>query len=107
MRRGKPQLICILRENGKGIPCNEEPYEKLAHHIGRYPAVIITPDDVHIITEGSEERRRFLDALLSQLDPVYLQHLIDYNKILQQRNGYLKLLAEKKNTDTQLVRCVR
>ena len=98
------KLVCILRETGKKeFLVNEDPYSKLAHHIGRFPAVIISPDDVQIITDGSEERRRFLDALLSQLDADYLQHLIDYNKILQQRNGYLKLLAEKISTDTQLL----
>jgi DNA replication and repair protein RecF len=48
---------------------------------------------------ASEERRRFLDAFLSQLDPVYLQNLIDYNKILQQRNGFLKSLTERRLTD--------
>ena len=100
----KFKLVCILRETGKKeFLVNEELYSKLSQHIGRFPAVIITPDDVQIITDGSEERRRFLDALLSQLDPAYLQHLMDYNKVLQQRNGYLKLLAEKKSTDTQLL----
>ncbi|MEP6748525.1 MAG: DNA replication and repair protein RecF [Bacteroidota bacterium] len=87
------EVICILRENGKkeflfeGIP-----YEKFAHHIGKFPCVFIAPDDVQIITGASEERRRFIDGLLCQLDAVYLQNLISYNKVLQQRNGYLKSL---------------
>jgi DNA replication and repair protein RecF len=98
------KLVCILRETGKKeFSVNEELYIKLADHVGRYPAVIITPDDVQIITDGSEERRRFLDALLSQLDPAYLQNLIDYNRILQQRNSYLKLIAENRGTDMQLL----
>jgi DNA replication and repair protein RecF len=65
--------------------------------------VIIAPDDVQIITGASEERRRMLDALLSQLDPVYLQHLMDYNKVLQQRNGFLKSQADKRTTDYKLL----
>ncbi len=65
--------------------------------------MIIAPDDIQIITGGSEERRRFLDALLSQLDAAYLQHLIDYNKVLQQRNSFLKSLAEKRQADTGLL----
>jgi len=97
-------LVCILRETGKKeFLADEESYTRLADHVGRFPAVIITPDDVQIITDGSEERRRFLDALLSQLDARYLQNLIDYNRVLQQRNSFLKLLAEKRGNDTQLL----
>jgi DNA replication and repair protein RecF len=98
------KVVCILRETGrKEFSVNEEPYEKLATHIGKLPCVIIAPDDVQIITGGSEERRRMLDALLCQLDPTYLQHLMDYNKVLQQRNGFLKSLAEKNSADHKLL----
>jgi DNA replication and repair protein RecF len=84
-------IVCILRENGKKEFLSDgEAYEKFSRHIGRFPCVIIAPDDVQIITGGSEERRRWLDALMSQLDPEYLQFLIEYNKVLQQRNGLLK-----------------
>lgn len=98
------KVVCILRETGrKEFTVNDEPYEKLAAHIGRLPCVIIAPDDVQIITGSSEERRRLLDALLCQLDATYLQHLMDYNKVLQQRNGFLKSLAEKNSTDYKLL----
>lgn len=91
LNREPLKVVCILRETGrKEFLVQDEAYDKLALHIGRLPCVIIAPDDVQIITGGSEERRRLLDALLSQLDPVYLQHLMDYNKVLQQRNGFLK-----------------
>lgn len=97
-------VVCILRENGKKeFLTDGQPYEKFSRHIGRFPCVIIAPDDIQIITGGSEERRRFLDALLSQLDPVYLQNLIEYNKVLQQRNGFLKSLSERRLTDRQLL----
>jgi DNA replication and repair protein RecF len=97
-------VTCILRENGKKeFLTDGQPYEKFSRHIGRFPCVIIAPDDIQIITGGSEERRRFLDALLSQLDPAYLQNLIDYNKVLQQRNGFLKSLGEKRLTDKHLL----
>ena len=100
----KEKVVCILRETGKKeFLLNEEAYEKFSQHIGRFPAVIIAPDDVQIITGGSEERRRFLDALLSQLDPGYLQSLISYNKILQQRNGFLKSLTNNKIQDKGLL----
>src|SRR5437762_3299708 len=89
------QAVCILRETGKKeFSVNDRSYEKLSQHIGHYPCVIIAPDDIQIITGGSEERRRFVDTLLSQLDAGYLQLLIIYNKVLQQRNSLLRSLAE-------------
>ena len=98
------QLACVLRETGKKeFLVDGEPYERFSHHIGKYPCVFIAPDDVQIITGASEERRRFLDALLSQLDAPYLQHLMDYNKILQQRNSYLKSLGDNRGGDTGLL----
>jgi len=105
LQEGQPlQAVCILRETGrKEFLVQGEPYMRFADHIGRIPCVIIAPDDVQIITGASEERRRLLDALLSQLDNDYLKHLIDYNKVLQQRNSFLKSLAEKKETDAALL----
>ena len=101
----KPEkAICILRETGKKeFSINGQPYEKFSRHIGHYPCVIIAPDDIQIITAGSEERRRFIDALLSQLDADYLQKLIIYNKVLQQRNSLLKAFAESGNKDLSLL----
>ena len=102
--RRETELVCILRETGKKeFLIDGEAYEKFAQHIGKFPCVFIAPDDVQIITGTSEERRRFTDALLCQLDAQYLQHLIHYNKILQQRNGYLKSLAVSKMADSQLL----
>ena len=98
------KAICILRETGKKeFLVNDLGYEKFSEHIGRYPCVIIAPDDIQIITDGSEERRRFLDALLSQIDKDYLQHLINYNKILLQRNSLLKSFYETGNKNLSLL----
>lgn len=89
------KAVCILRETGKKeFTLNDEAYVRFSKHIGHYPCVVIAPDDVELIIGGSEERRRFLDTLLSQLDPVYLQALIQYTKILQQRNSFLRTLNE-------------
>jgi len=89
------KAVCVLRETGrKEFSINEQSYEKFSQHIGHYPCVIIAPDDIQIITGASEERRRFIDTLLSQIDSGYLQLLITYNKILQQRNSLLRSLAE-------------
>lgn len=100
----KEKAVCIFRENGKKeFLINGQPYDKFSQHIGRYPCVIIAPDDAQLITGGSEERRRFLDALLSQLDAAYLQQLIVYNKVLQQRNSLLKSMADTGRRDTALL----
>lgn len=64
---------------------------------------MIAPDDVQVIMGGSEERRQFLDALLSQSDQNYLMQLIAYNKVLQQRNSLLKSFAETRKIDESLL----
>lgn len=95
---------CVVRENGKKeFGVNNEIYGRMAQHIGKFPCVMIAPDDVNIIMDGSEERRKFIDYTLSQLDAAYLQVLIDYNKILQQRNSLLKQAAESGRLDEPLL----
>ncbi len=96
--------ICVVREGEKKeFMVNGEPYERFSEHVGKFPCVIVAPDDVDIIAGGSEVRRRFMDALISQIDSVYLRTLIEYNKVLQQRNSYLKSIAEDKSTDLSLL----
>ena len=94
----------ILRENGKKeISCSGALYEKFSAHIGKFPAVMIAPDDIELINGSSEIRRRFLDTILCQTDSDYLQTLIRYNKILQQRNSYLKQAYLLKKRDGALL----
>ncbi len=89
------KAVCILRETGKKeFSLNDDPYSRFSKHIGRYPCVIIAPDDVELIIGGSEDRRKFIDTILSQLDPAYLQALIQYTRILQQRNSFLRSYNE-------------
>lgn len=102
---GKPEkAVCILRETGKKeFSINDELYTKFSKHIGRYPCVIIAPDDVQLIIGGSEDRRKFIDTLLSQLSHDYLQALINYTKILQQRNSFLRSANEGYNRDLSVL----
>lgn len=89
------KITCINRGNNKKeFSLNDVPYEKFSKHIGLLPVVMIAPDDIELITGSSEERRRFIDTVLSQLDAGYLEQLITYNKVLQQRNGLLKKMDE-------------
>jgi DNA replication and repair protein RecF len=98
------KIVCILRENNrKEFSVNDTAYQRFSEHIGNFPCIMIAPDDVSLITEGSEERRKFIDTLLSQLQHDYLEQLIAYNKILQQRNSFLKFAAEKNEWDESLL----
>ncbi|HEX6333824.1 MAG TPA: DNA replication and repair protein RecF [Flavisolibacter sp.] len=96
VRNDTPEhAVCILRENGKKeFTLNGSPYARFSRHIGHYPCVIIAPDDVQLIIGGSEERRKFMDTLISQLDSEYLHCLIDYMRLLQQRNSFLRTSAD-------------
>ncbi|MBL7814602.1 MAG: DNA replication/repair protein RecF [Saprospiraceae bacterium] len=80
---------------------HDVPYSALSEHIGLIPIVMIAPDDTELIKEGSEERRRFLDNTLSQLDKNYLNHLIFYNRVLEQRNSLLKKYANNEGGQSQ------
>ena len=87
----KDQIVVKVEpRKRKELELNGKRYDRLIDHVGRFPVVIVVPDDTQLIHEGSEERRRFLDNTLSQLDTVYLGHLIQYNKVLKQRNALLK-----------------
>ncbi len=101
----KPEkTVCILRETGKKeFSVNDSLYDKFSKHIGRYPCVVIAPDDAELITGDSKERRTFMDALLSQVDEEYLQQLIIYKKVLDQRNSLLKSFAETGKSDVSLL----
>jgi len=84
-------ISCSLKKNQKKLfKRNKKEYSRLADHIGLFPLVMISPNDSIIITEGSEERRKFMDNVISQTDSYYLDLLINYNRILQSRNGLLK-----------------
>ena len=88
------QIVCSLKKTQKKIlKRNGKQYEKLSDHIGFIPLVIISPADNDLIVEGSETRRKFIDSVLSQLDSNYLQKLIQYHKVLSQRNALLKYFA--------------
>jgi len=82
---------------------DRKPYPKISEHIGMFPVVIITPYDTDLIREGSEERRKFFDSILSQTDTEYLSDLLAYNKVLKQRNALLKLFAENGQQDLDLL----
>ncbi len=85
------EIFCaIRRRQRKQFKRNKKEYDKLSEHIGLLPLVMVSPADSDLIRGGSDERRRFLDLIISQQDKQYLHALIQYNKALLQRNVLLK-----------------
>ncbi len=88
------ELYCGLkRGKKKQFRRNKKEYTRLSEHIGLFPVVMVTPNDIQLITEGSEERRKYLDGVISQYNPHYLDDLIQYRRVLVQRNSLLKSMA--------------
>lgn len=100
-----PDVVsCSLKKNQKKqFKKNKKDYQRLADHIGQFPLVMISPSDSAIVLEGSEERRKFIDNVISQTDNHYLDTLILYNKILLQRNVTLKQSARSGQLDMSLL----
>lgn len=96
------QIVCSLKKGQKKVlKRNSKAYDKFSEHIGFIPLVIISPSDNDLIMEGSETRRKFIDSVISQLDPAYLQELISYQKIVAQRNALLKYFAINRTFDKE------
>ncbi len=93
----------VIPRKRKEIERNGVVYKRLIDHIGLLPVVMAAPDDTVIAREGSEERRRFLDNTLSQSDPIYLRHLVAYNRLLSQRNALLKQFHAERRFDENLL----
>lgn len=94
------KIICSLKRGQKKIiKRNDKIYERFSDHVGFLPVVIISPADRDLIIEGSDRRRKFIDSIISQSDKLYLKTLINYNKILTQRNTLLKYFAANRTFD--------
>ena len=98
------QITCSMQRGQRKIfMADKKNYDRLSDHIGLFPLVLIAPNDTDLIRDGSEERRRFFDGVLAQATPGYLTDFLQYNKILSQRNGVLKLFAERNYVDEDLL----
>ena len=92
---GMMTISCGLRKGvKKQFRRDKKDYPRLIDHIGLIPLVMISPSDQQLIDEGSDERRRFMDVVISQLDRKYLDSLTKYNALLKQRNALLKQYAD-------------
>lgn len=89
------EIYCGQKRNQKKqFKRNKKEYSRLADHIGFVPLVMISPADADLVNEGSESRRKFIDSIIAQYDRIYLDDLINYNRIVSQRNALLKKFAE-------------
>tara|TARA_B100001741_G_scaffold313382_1_gene319359 strand:+ start:1036 stop:2115 length:1080 start_codon:yes stop_codon:yes gene_type:complete len=101
----KEKITCSYKKGQKKIlKRNNTIYEKFSDHIGLIPLVLISPDDIDLINDGSVLRRKFIDGILGQIFPEYLRNLIDYNKILAQRNSLLKYFASNQTFDKNAIK---
>ena len=96
-------VVSLKRGQKKMIKRNGKAYEKFSEHIGFIPLVIISPADRDLIIEGSDTRRKFIDSVISQSDKTYLNNLINYNKVLAQRNALLKYFALNNTYNAQTI----
>ena len=99
-RRGEEESLSmsIARGKRKTMKRNGKEYVRLSQHIGKFPIVMSSPQDIDLIRDSGETRRRWVDMTISQSDAVYLDHLIRYNRALEQRNALLRA----GNTDRNL-----
>ena len=98
----REKVSCAIARGVKKVfRWNEKAYDRLADHVGRFPAVMIAPDDAALIHEGSETRRKWLDSVISQSDRTYLKNIMSYNKALNQRNALLRYFAENRTWDEE------
>jgi DNA replication and repair protein RecF len=98
------EVMCAFQIGMKKVVREDnQDYVKFSDHVGKYPVVLITPQDIELIWGGGELRRKFFDTLLSQIDHVYLESLIGYNHHLKQRNSVLRKIAETGITDYALL----
>jgi DNA replication and repair protein RecF len=98
------EIICSIHHNhNKIFKRNKKEYEKLSQHIGLFPVVMISPEDSALIIEGSDERRKFLNSVISQYNKEYLDDMIQYNKLLAQRNKLLKDFSSNRRFDEDML----
>jgi DNA replication and repair protein RecF len=86
-------ISCKWKGGKKEVFADGSEYEKVTDHIGKYAAVMIAPDDLEIVNDGSEARRKWMDGILGQTNKQYLESLMVYQRVLLQRNAWLKMNA--------------
>ena len=102
---GRKRVVVCGMELGKKklVKLEDKAYRKASEHIGKFPVVLIAPNDTDVIRGSSDYRRKFFDAIISQTDQKYLQTLISYNHVLKQRNSLLRQFSDRDFIDDDLL----
>ncbi|KUP09971.1 recombinase RecF [Bacillus coahuilensis m2-6] len=101
-RNGSIPLELTISKKGKKRKLNHLEQSKLSQYIGNMNVVMFAPEDLNLVKGSPQVRRRFIDMEIGQVSPVYLHDINQYNKILQQRNSYLKQAQQRKKDETML-----
>lgn len=101
------KVSCVLKSGQKkSLKINQKEYDRFSEHIGQFPCVMVSPYDRDLINEGSDVRRKFIDQVISLYDKVYLENLIRYNRLIEQRNALLRQFAEERRTEISLLQLI-
>jgi DNA replication and repair protein RecF len=101
---GEEDVYCGFQKSKRKVfKHNNKEYSRMSEHIGKYPVVMISPADSSVIEGGSDERRKFMNGVISQYDRSYLEAVMRYNKALKNRNTLLKQYAQSKKYDREML----
>ena len=100
---GSLPMQLIVSKKGKKARCNHIEQQRLSQYVGNMNVVMFAPEDLHLVKGSPQVRRRFIDMEIGQVSPIYLHDMSQYQKILHQRNHYLKMLQTKKQTDQTML----
>jgi DNA replication and repair protein RecF len=100
--KGKQTVFMSFSEQGKRILQNAKPYSRLSDYIGYCNVVLFCPEDLELIKGSPVSRRKFLDTNIAQVRPSYLKALMNFKRVLKQRNEWLKQIEESKNVDQDM-----
>ncbi|MCM3570744.1 DNA replication/repair protein RecF [Neobacillus mesonae] len=96
-------LQLVISKKGKKAKCNHIEQQKLSQYVGNMNVVMFAPEDLNLVKGSPQVRRRFIDMEIGQVSPIYLHDMSQYQKILQQRNHFLKMMQIKKQTDLTML----
>lgn len=102
-RHGSVPMSLVISKKGKKAKFNHIEQRKLSQYVGNMNVVMFAPEDLQLVKGSPQIRRRFIDMEIGQISPVYLHDMGQYQKIMQQRNHFLKLLQTKKEKDETML----
>jgi DNA replication and repair protein RecF len=102
-QHGSLPMQLIISKKGKKAKCNHIEQQRLSQYVGNLNVVMFAPEDLNIVKGSPQVRRRFIDMEIGQVSPIYLHDMSQYQKILQQRNHYLKMMQIKKQNDQTML----